>query len=57
VTACGIKNAKGEPCVLEEWHDSSDGWMWRKHRTVDGEDFTFMKERERARPQRGYLMK
>jgi hypothetical protein len=53
VIQCSIKNASGEVCVLEQWHDPSQGWKYREHATAQGCKFTYMGEREKARPHRG----
>jgi hypothetical protein len=53
VIQCSLKNAAGEQCVLDQWHDASYGWKYRVHKTAEGRTFTYMVERDKARPGRG----
>lgn len=55
---CGIRSAKGEPCILDEYHGMNvdgAGWRYRVHETATGYKFDLMSEREKARPYKGQL--
>jgi hypothetical protein len=48
---CGMKNAKGEPCILAHGHNPNRDWKYREHKTANdietGKHFTYMAERDR----------
>jgi hypothetical protein len=52
--SCGMKNAKGDECVLELGHgpDNQD-WKYRPHKTAKDDVFTYMQERGKAYRQFG----
>lgn len=55
--SCGFKNAKGEPCALDEGHNPGRQWQQRPHQTAKdidkGNYFTYMGERAKAARQTG----
>lgn len=51
---CGMKNAKGEQCVLEEGHGpNNQDWQHRPHKTRNDVVFTYTQERGKAYRQFG----
>jgi hypothetical protein len=51
---CGMKNAKGDECVLEHGHTHGGlDWKYRIHKTSKGDTFTYAQERGKAYRQFG----